>query len=314
MSNEQSFWFFIVNPTAGNGKGRRLWPRYERFLQSQGLCFDWAYTESPGHATTLARQAYRAGYLGLVAVGGDGTGNEVANGLLAESRNIPHQTLPLFTMLPIGTGNDWVRQYGIPRRIGPWYRFFSTGQTSVQDVGLVEWKEGSSPKQRYFINVMGMGYDGYVAVKAAEQGGKMASKLSYLMLVFRCLFSYHTPRLKVAWGAQEIVDDIYAIVIGVNRFSGGGFRLVPQAVPDDGLLAITIAKKLARWQVMVLSPLFFTGFIGWHPAIRLDSCECVDVTPLDEEPVLLEADGEPLGCLPARVSILPRALPLWVPS
>ncbi len=314
MTNEKPRWFFIVNPVSGNGKGKARWPAYEHHLRSAGLDFDWHYSEAPGHAIELAREATTAGYEGLVAVGGDGTGNEVVNGIFKAKPFATAEELPLFTVLPIGTGNDWRRQHHIPSDIRAWTRFFQQGRSSVQDVGLVEWKEGSAWKQRYFINVMGMGYDGYVAARAARAGGKVASKLSYLLLVFRCLFSYRTPRLAVTWDRGKSEGPTYAVVVGINRFSGGGFQLVPQAIPHDGLLALTIARQLSRWEVMFLSPLFFTGWIGWHPAISLQSCTWVSAEPMEATNVLLEADGELLGTLPARVSVRPRALPLWVPA
>ncbi|GAB4253902.1 MAG: diacylglycerol kinase family lipid kinase [Saprospiraceae bacterium] len=303
-------WLFVVNPVAGNWKVKQAWPQIEKRLEAAGVDFSFRWTEGPGHATELVREAIAAGYRNFVAVGGDGTGNEVANGMLGQEE-VPADEL-LFTLLPIGTGNDWVRQNKIPNKISDWIHFFRNGRMARQDAGWVQYCASEGEQKRFFINVMGLGYDGYVAKAAAAEGGKVASKLSYLLLVFRCMFSYRTPGMHIRFDGQELEAKTYAVVAGINKYSGGGFQLVPHAQPNDGQLALTIARRLSKIEVLLLSPLFYTGWINWHPAISLHDATTVSVNPLNGGEVLVETDGEFLGKAPARIGIVPEALRIWV--
>lgn len=301
----------MVNPVAGNWKVKQCWPAIAQRLKNAGVDFDCRWTEGPGHAIGVVREALAAGYRNFVAVGGDGTGNEVANGMLGQTA-VPADEL-LFTLLPIGTGNDWVRQNKIPHSIPDWIHFLRNGRPARQDAGWVQYCASEGEQKRFFINVMGLGYDGYVARAAAAEGGKVASRLSYLLLVLRCMFSYRTPGMCIRFDGEELRSKTYAVVVGINRFSGGGFQLVPHARPNDGLLALTIARQLSRLEVLLLSPLFYTGWINWHPAISLHNVTEVSVAPLHGEEVLVEADGELLGTAPANMGIVPNALRIWVP-
>lgn len=302
----------MVNPVAGNWKVKKSWPQLAEMLEKAGVAFDFKWTERQGHAAMLVKEAVAAGYRNFVAVGGDGTGHEVANGLLTQNL-LPFEEL-LFSLFPVGTGNDWVRQHKIPSDPAAWMSFFLNGRVTQQDAGWVEYCDGQETKKRFFINVMGLGYDGYVARAAAAEGAKVAKKLSYLLLVFRCMFSYRTPGMRIRFDGQEVKAKTYAVVAGINKFSGGGFQLVPHARPDDGQLALTIARRLSKMEVLLLSPLFYTGWIKWHPAISLQNVGAIAVEALNAEEILVEADGEPLGTAPVRIGIEPGALQIWVPK
>ncbi len=304
-------WFFVVNPVAGNRKVREAWPQIADKLNAAGVDYEFRWTEGPGLAAGMVREAIATGYRNFVAVGGDGTGNEVANGMLDQDE-VPTDDL-LFTLLPIGTGNDWVRQNKIPGNIPDWIRFLRNGRIARQDAGWVRYCASDGEQKRFFINVMGLGYDGYVAKAAAAEGGKVANKLSYLLLVFRCMFSYRTPTMSIRFDDGEVKGKMYAVVAGINKYSGGGFQLVPHAHPNDGRLALTIARRLSKLEVLLLSPLFYTGWINWHPAISLHDVREAFVEPMEGDEVLVEADGELLGTAPARIGIVPDALRILVP-
>lgn len=305
-------WYFVVNPLAGNGRTMRRWPRVESLLRAAGIDFEYRCTERQGHAAEIVRGAFAEGYRNFVAVGGDGTANEVANGIMGLA-GVPAAEV-CFSVLPTGTGNDWVRQHHIPRSLDSWVKYLNNGKPALQDVGWVEYCASEGKVRRHFVNVMGLGYDGYVARAAAAKGGKMASKMSYLLVVLRCMFSYRTPLLRVCFDEQQLTGRIYALVVGINKYSGGGFQLVPHARPDDGLLALTIARKLSHLELLLLSPLFYTGCIGWHPAVSLHQVHHLAVEAPAAEEVMVEADGELLGTLPARMGIAPSALQIWVPQ
>ncbi len=300
--NSNPCWRFIVNPVAGGGTVRKQWPGIEALLRNAGISFDAVFTEGKYHAATLAEQAIAEGTRHLVAVGGDGTAHEVANGILRQT-TCPSEEVT-FTLLPVGTGNDWVKTHGIPKNHKKWVAFFQTGKTSYQDVGWLTYQADGGDQKRYFINVAGLSYDAYVAKRAEAYETQVSSAIFYLFLIFRCLFEFRVPRLRVVFDGRTMEERIYTINIGICRYSGGGLQLVPHAIPDDGKLALTIAGHLSKLGVLLVTPFFYSGNIGWHPKVSMLQVEEVLVESADNQPVLVEADGEFLGEGPVQVGIL----------
>ncbi len=309
--NSQGTWFFIVNPISGGGKGITNWPNFKQGLENAGIDFQFAITEWRMHAKELAIQAIEQGIRHLVAVGGDGTANEVVNGIMEQKSW--SSTDITFTILPVGTGNDWIKQHQIPKDFSQWLQYFKSGKTSYQDVGWLTYRNSGNGKKRYFINVAGMAYDAYVAKKAEALGTRISNKFFYLLLVFRCLFEFRLPLVKVKFDKEELTRYLYTVNVGVCRYSGGGFQLVPHAVPDDGKLAMTIARRLTKLEVLLITPLFYSGKIAWHPAITLHDVENIHVESQDGQMLLVEADGEFLGEAPTQFGVIKKVLKIMVP-
>ncbi|MBK7336139.1 MAG: hypothetical protein IPJ00_08195 [Saprospirales bacterium] len=175
------------------------------------------------------------------AVGGDGTNNETVNGILQQQAVAPSEVC--YALLPVGTGNDWVRSLGIPKRLSHWLEMFLQGHTSLQDVGVADYHLDGAPRQRYFVNVAGMSFDAYVAKFMDENRRFINGRFSYLLALVRCLAKYKLPPTRVHAEGFRVEDFCYTINAGICRYSGGGMQLVPHAVPDDGLLALTVAKR-----------------------------------------------------------------------
>jgi diacylglycerol kinase (ATP) len=301
-------WRFIVNPVAGGGTVRHRWPEIAAALHGAGIQFDAVFTEGKYHAATLAEQSIAEGCRYLVAVGGDGTAHEVVNGILRQTA-CPSEEVT-FTLLPVGTGNDWIKTHRIPKSLKKWIFFLQNGKTTYQDVGwLTFWADGVE-QHRHFINVAGLSYDAYVAHRAEAYKTQVSSTIFYLFLIFRCLFEYQVPRLRVSFNGQTVEKELYTINIGICRYSGGGLQLVPHAVPDDGLLALTLAGHISKLGVLLITPFFYSGNIGWHPKVTMCQTEEVLVESADGQPVLVEADGEFLGEGPVRVGVLKQRLKL----
>lgn len=306
-------WIFIVNPAAGGGGAGRVWPRWEQSLQAAGISFAVMQTHAPAEAARLAEAAIGRGYRKIVACGGDGTAHEVANGIMNQ-RYCPPASV-IFTVCPVGTGNDWIRTHGIPRRRAAWVRYLKTGQVGYQDVGWISCQADGQPVRRYFINVAGMSYDGYLARESAAQKGRMPSAIFYMGLMWRSLFRFVVPELTVRMPERSVTARLYTVNIGICRYSGGGMQLVPQADPEDGRLALTLVRQISKAGVLLATPLFYLGKIGWHPAVSLYQVSEVTVTAAEREgPVWVEADGEFLGAAPVSAGILPRALCRWLPA
>ena len=303
-------WLFIVNPAAGGGKVGKQWPEIEKAMQAARIPFTVVFTEKKLHATSLTVQAILDGFRQIVAVGGDGTGNEVVNGIFQQT-TCPTETVT-FTMLPAGTGNDWIKTHRIPKNSGQWIKFFQQAVTSFQDIGWLTYQENGREHQRFFLNVAGLSYDAYVAKRAEAYKSQVSNTVFYLFLIFRCLFEFKIPRIKLCFDGKTVEDRLYTINVGVCRYSGGGLQLVPQAIYDDGKLALTFARRLSKLEVLLITPFFYVGKIGWHPAVTLQQAEEIRVESLENQPVLVEADGEFLGETPVKMGVLKGKLKILV--
>ena len=215
--------------------------------------------------------------------------------------------------MPIGTGNDWIKTHRIPKNSRQWIEFFQQGKTSFQDIGWLTYLKNGAEHKRYFLNVAGLSYDGFVAQKADEYKSWASNALLYLFLIFRCLFQFKIPRSSVSFDGQTAESNFYTINIGICRYSGGGLLLVPHAIFNDGKLALTLIKRVSKLEVLLLTPLFYLGKIGLHPAVAMHQAEEILVKSLDTQPVLVEADGEFLGEAPVRMGILKNSLKVMVP-
>ena len=310
--NNQPEWCFIVNPMGGGGLVRKRWPKIELALRHSGVDFQVRMTERPFHAAALAAEAIENGCRSLVAVGGDGTAHEVINGIFSQELCPPESIT--FTLLPVGTGNDWVKTHRIPKNFNQWFSCFRNGHTTLQDVGLLRYQHQGETLLRYFINVAGLSYDGYVVKKSSEGGAHLPHFIHYMWATVSHLFGFQIPSARVVFGEQKMEGKFYTINIGICRYSGGGMQLVPQARPNDGLLALTIARKIPKLMVLLSAPLFYTGKIGWHPKASLFSTKKVEVERLGDLSVYLEADGEFLGEAPVQVELAPQKLKILVPK
>ena len=307
----QPHYYFIVNPLAGGGKAGKLWPGISHKLKTIGIAFESVLTSGKMHACSLTAQAIAKGYRRIIAVGGDGTAHEVANGILGQT-TCPSSDV-LFSIFPIGTGNDWIKEHRIPNKLAPWIAMLQQGKPVFQDAGQVQFQSESGPQNRYFINVAGLAYDAFVVRKAIQENTFIGGKLGYLWLIFRSLFAFKIPKSTVIFEGKEATDHFYSINIGICRFSGGGIQMVPQAKPNNGLLALTLVKRVSKMEVLLVTPLFYLGKIGWHPAVKLYQTQAVTVESAGQEPVFVEADGEFLGQAPVQIAILPQALQILVP-
>lgn len=303
-TNQPPFWHIIANPTAGNGAVGRRWPVIEALLQEMGFAYSVQFTQHRGHAVRLVDDAVQKGCRHILGLGGDGTNHEIANGILRQPHAPPDAIT--YALLPIGTGNDWARTYAIPHQPRARLQRLLLGETVLQDAGKVTYLKDGQPAERYFVNVAGMAYDAFIAQKLERH--RFVSRLQYLIMVGRYLFEYRLTPARLSWEKNTVEDSFYTINVGICRYSGGGMQLVPHAVPDDGLLAVTFARRLPKWEVLLQTNRFYNGTLLRHPKVGGFQTRHLRVEHLGSIPTLLEADGEFLGESPAEFSILPKAL------
>lgn len=293
----------VVNPAAGRGAALRAWSRVRPILEAENLALEVAETRGPGDATELAAAAVSDGVAVVIAIGGDGTIHEIANGLLRAGTPEGGARTAL-AVVPAGSGNDFVKQLGIPAEPERAARLVSGGVTRRVDAGRVG--------DRFFVNGVGIGFDALVAMEARRIRWLRGTPLYALALV-RVLRRYRAQRMRVEIGGREVRHtELTLVTIANGPCCGGGFWLCPDATLDDGVLDVLIAEQTSRRRILSFLGSALRGTHLGRPEIEIEHAQVVTVTADEDLPV--HADGEILP--PGRrieVRILPAALSVIVP-
>lgn len=292
----------ILNPVAGRGYGAKVEPQVRRLLEVEGLDFELVRTARPWHAAELATQAADNGYQVVVAAGGDGTSNEVLNGLMATSGR---STIPTMGVIPVGSGSDFANTVGIPSDLQSACRRLANGRTRMMDVCRVTVDDQPS---RYFGNVVGIGFDGFVNVESRKIK-RLRGVAQYLPAVLKTVFLYYkAPLVTIEFNGQEMILPALMICVANGPREGGGFFIAPQAQPDDGLFDLCIAREVSRLAILGLIPHFMKGTHVNREPITMARARQVTVSSSDH--LVAHMDGEIL-CTDAHkiaCEILPRQL------
>lgn len=298
-------WLVIINPNAGNGKGRKDWNVISMLLRQHQISFTEVFTEVRCHAIALTRLYISKGYRKIIVVGGDGTMNEVVNGAFTQDY-CSTQSITL-AMIPVGTGNDWGKLFGIPQHYESAVKIVSRGLYRLQDAGKVLYYHGTTRTSRYFINIAGLGFDAVVVKRTNNQKDKGRNgKFIYMVNLLRSLLEYTHTKVSVEIDGSIVHEDVFTISIGIGKYSGGGMMQTPNAIPDDGLFDITIIKKISKGDVVKSLKMLYNGTLLNHP--RIVGFRGKDII-IDSDPLIhLEADGESLGHSPIEFSILPQSI------
>jgi len=292
----------ILNPAAGRGYGARVEPQLRECLADQGICFDLERTDGPWHAAELAQRAAEDGFGTIVSAGGDGTANEVINGLMAASENGAPRRMGV---LPAGSGSDFAGGVGLPLGIEDACRRLTCGDVRTIDLGRVI-VPGKPP--RYFGNVVGIGFDGAVLMETLKIKRLRGLPL-YLLAVLKTVFlNFTTPRVTVTYDKQSMDLTATLVSIANGPREGGGFLIAPEAQPDDGLFDLCIARKVSRLTILRLLPHFLRGTHTDLEPVTMARAAVVQVSSDDD--LVAHVDGEVL-CTDAReirCEILPGAL------
>ena len=296
----------IVNPVAGAYSTRRKWPIISKLLKRIGLSFDFQYTEGVGHAIELARAAASDGYRYLVAVGGDGTVNEVANGIL-------HSTGATRTSLGIvstGTGSDFARSVGIPRDYHTACSTLTSSRRLSIDVGVVEYQSKGQTLRRFFVNAAGVGFDAEVVETTERLPKYFSGTIPYLLGLARTLFGYKNKSVMLRHGSKAETTRILSVVVANGCYFGGGMRVAPQAELCDSLLDVIIIGDVGKFELLKTLPRVYKGTHITHPKVRMEKTPHITIE--SSERVLVHADGELLGEVPASFWLMPLALSIVV--
>ena len=296
----------IVNPVAGAYSTRRKWPIISQMLKRVGLSFDFQYTEGVGHAIELARAAASDGYQFLVAVGGDGTVNEVANGIL-------HSTGASKTALGIistGTGSDFIRSVGIPRDYSGACSALTSSKRLTIDVGVVEYQSKGQTLRRFFVNAAGTGFDAAVVQQTERLPKYFGGTIPYLAGLVRTLFSYKNKLAILNLEDEVISSRVLNVAVANGGYLGGGMHIAPQAELGDSLLDVVIVGDMGKFELLKELPTVYKGTHINHPKVKMRKTK--HITIQSPERMLVYADGELLGESPASFWVMPAALSIVV--
>ncbi len=305
----------VVNPAAGGYSIRSEWPRIARHLRDRGLLFDFEYTEAKGHAIELARIAVDNGCRYLIAVGGDGTVNEVANGILCSAGS----SNTVLGIVSAGTACSFVRSIGIPQDYADACSVLTgEGRLSI-DVGVVEYSKEGKSLQRFFVNEANVGFG--AAVMEASAGlhkhvspiiiGPTVNFTLHLLGGIRSLFSYGNKG--VLLHVENDIGSTYTCALAVvanGRYLGGGMYAAPRAKLDDGLLDVVTVRDSGTFELLKIWPTLYDGSHVTNPKIKMEQVSGVTIHSRERVPV--EADGEILGEVPATFRVVPSALTIVV--
>jgi diacylglycerol kinase (ATP) len=302
-------YYMVVNATAGAGRAGARWREFESALRERAVPYEAAFTSQPGDATELARRAAGEGYAGVVAVGGDGTINEVVNGLMAaRAPDVSSAAPPALGVLPSGTAQDFARSAGIPLAAGAAAEVLAKPRPRPIDVGRIRFEAG---RVRYFANYAGAGFDATVAVRARSRGQMLRGALPYVVGFFAVLRGYRNQQfvLRVDDGPPlEPSRRINMVIVANGANYAGLLRMAPEASLDDGVLDVVVIGDVGRLELLVSLPLAVFGRHLDHP--KVSTLRARSVTISAAGPVPVQSDGEVAGQLPARFDVLPGALRL----
>lgn len=289
--------FFVVNPSAGSGRARRAWNRLRELV---GTTLPGRLTHGPGHATELAVKAAQEGYPLVIAVGGDGTANEVVNGLM----QLSPERRPAFGQLSSGTGNDFARNVGIPRRLDQWVELLRDPRLRPLDLGRAN--------DRFFLNITGVGFDAEVAHLAGKLPTFIPGTFNYILAILVELATYRTQMMHIRVDERSWNEPCLLTAVGNLPHCGGGLKLCPGARADDGFFEVVIIRDLSRTEVLRVLPRAFSGGHVTHPRVEVVQGRRVEID--SDAPLHWQADGEVFSGLPARFETYPAAVQLLVPT
>ena len=296
----------IANPNSGKGRVGQELPEIERQLNSLGLRSRIVQTEGPGHATRLAREALEAGERFIVAAGGDGTVQEIVNGMLRDDRPVDDQAV--LGVVAAGSGSDFVRTFGLPGDSIRSVRHLAGDLLYPIDVIRIDYRDADGPATRYCPNIAEAGLGGAVVARARRLP-RWIGRTRYFLGFWLSLGGFRPAEMKVRVDRKEFSGRANNVVVANCQFYGAGMKISPRSYPGDGALDVQISHG-PKSEAFTLIPKIYRGEHLPHPNIAEFRGRVVTVDA--ERPLPVEADGEVLGTTPATFTVLPQVILLKI--
>jgi YegS/Rv2252/BmrU family lipid kinase len=302
--------FLVVNPNSANGDTGKRWAELGATVKKHQPDCEWAFTNAPMHAATLAREALGKGFKCIVAVGGDGTINEVTNGFFDGGKAIDPQAA--LAVLPRGTGGDFRKTFGWDVDFVQALKRLDSPDTRPFDVGKLEYMgHGGKTETRYFANICSFGVSGQVDHEVNKSSKMLGGKLSFMLGSVKALMKYSDRKVRISLdgGPKEDVV-VTTLAVANGQYFGGGMKVAPNADVSDGKFDVTLWSGYGLKDFALKQGSIYSGeHVKWK-GTRLMSCKTI--TAESDEEVLIDCDGEQPGKLPCTMTVLPAAIRLKV--
>jgi YegS/Rv2252/BmrU family lipid kinase len=299
-------WFVIINPISGNGKSKKKWPEIKKQLEISGFDFEFAFTKYSKHSSILLNAAIEKGVTNIICIGGDGTLHNIVNGIMNQ-KILPTHKITV-GMIPIGTGNDWVKTHNISKNVVKAIRTIEKGNISTQDVGKIAFTNNKN-QFVFFNNLAGIGFDGFVTTKVVKY--KHFGSMAYLIGAVIGLFSFKNFNSKVYTHSKCYSGKTLMILIGLGRFSGGGMQLTKTPNPFDSLFDISIAKDLSKLEIIKNLGKLYSGKITNNRSVLTAKSNTIKIDVEEKLLPFIQADGEVIGTGNISITIVPKAFSFY---
>ena len=294
---------FLVNPASANGKTGKRWAQIARAAHAAGLRGEAVFSERRGQLRELALEAADEGADLLVVVGGDGTVHEVVNGVAGR------EGVEL-ALIPRGTGWDFARTHGVPKRLDEALRIAREGEARAFDLGWATYRSDGVDGSAWFANMASVGMSGAVAAKANATTKALGGKTSYLLALAAVFARWKNVRLNVAVDDERREALMEDCIVALGRYLAGGMMITPDAEPDDGLFDVLVIGDMTRSELVRVMPKIYRGTHLPHP--KGEVLRGTTVTIDADEPMPIQLDGEQPGTTPTRFKVVPSAIRLRV--
>jgi YegS/Rv2252/BmrU family lipid kinase len=300
----------IVNPKSQGGRLGRVWRDLADTL-GRAFPFDEVMTTAPGDATRLAREALRGGAERVVAIGGDGTVSEVVNGFFDDA-GAPIAPEASFALIPFGTGGDFRRTLEIPIETRDACAVIAANHRRKIDVGRLELTaRGGARRTVMFANIASFGVSGVVD-RLVNESGKRLGRLSFAVATARATWAYKNQRVQLRFdGGAPLEATINTVAVANGRYFGGAMKIAPEAELDDGQFDVICLGDFTFRDVLASGRRLYQGTHLGMDKVTARRARVVEAEAIEPGAIVeLDVDGEALGILPARFSVVPGAL--WV--
>jgi YegS/Rv2252/BmrU family lipid kinase len=300
-------WFVIINPTSGNGTAKKMWPKIYNELVNQDFKFNYVFTKYAKHSQLLVQEAIEKGYNTIICVGGDGTLHNIVNGVL--NCKIINALDIKIGIIPIGTGNDWIKTYNISKNYKSAIKTLKVKNTCTQDIGKITIL--NTNKVIYFNNLAGIGFDGFIINNINKY--KYLGFLAYLTAALISLKKYKNTLLTVSINSDKIKVYPLMLLIGIGKYCGGGLQLTNSPNSTDGLFDISVVNSISLGTIISNFKKLFNGKITSHKAITNYKSDLIKVEVISSTYSFIQADGELIGTGSFICELLPKSINFIVP-
>lgn len=301
----QFTWQVILNPNAREHNCLIIWKDIEKLLREKNIQYVIHFADAPLKGIETARQLCMDGHRHLMVLGGDGTLNEVVNGICESGVALNEVYL---AVMPVGRGNDWARTHNFSTEIGQNLEIFLKGNFMQHDIGVVKTLEHDVEKaHRYFINIAGFGFDAEVIHDVTHNKPHFLGISVYVLSLIRCLFRYKSQQVDINGSDFHFKDKSFLMVAGICQYNGGGMRQVPMAVPDDRKLDVVVVPNVRGITVVANVGRIFKG--THIQSIKGILTYQTDRLKVNSDTLLRsEVEGELLSTGDYRVELVPQTL------